>query len=399
MARWAGYVAVAAAVAPLISIAAANILIGASLLLVLIAVRPLRYPPIVWPLLAFLGWTLLSWAASGHMQEGLPQIKKFWVWLLPLALYSAVTTLRAVRWIVMGWALAAGFSSLWSVGQFVAKYRWSLEHGNNFYRDYVAHRTTGMMSHWMTFSGEQMVVTAMLGAMVLFSQGPWRKWLMGALAVLLVAILLNETRSVWMAVIVVSIYLVGRWRPKLLPVLPVLLLAAYFLGPQGVRQRVDSIIHPDPSLDSNAHRVATFRAGVEMIKAHPWLGLGPEEPGKQFDQYLPADVPKPEGFYGHLHNIYVQFAAERGIPALLALLMLIGTALWDFWGAAQQAPDGLVKALLEGSMAAMIGILVAGFFEHNLGDSEVLMLFLVTLCVGYVAARPHTETAPIVELN
>ena len=55
-----------------------------------------------------------------------------------------------------------------------------------------------------------------------------------------------------------------------------------------------------------------------MIEAHPLLGLGPEEPHYQFDQYLPPDVTVPApGWYGHLHNIYLQYAAERGIPVML----------------------------------------------------------------------------------
>ena len=54
-----------------------------------------------------------------------------------------------------------------------------------------------------------------------------------------------------------------------------------------------------------------------MIRAHPILGLGPEQVGKVFLAYVPPDIlsPLPKGWYGHLHNIYLQFAAERGLPA------------------------------------------------------------------------------------
>ena len=92
-------------------------------------------------------------------------------------------------------------------------------------------------------------------------------------------------------------------------------------------------------VDSNLHRYVTRRTGIEMIKAHPWFGIGPEMPGKQFQQYLPADIklPLPEGFYGHLHNVYLQYGAERGIPALLAFLWMIGMMLHDWWTRAQIA--------------------------------------------------------------
>ena len=76
-----------------------------------------------------------------------------------------------------------------------------------------------------------------------------------------------------------------------------------------------------------------------MIKAHPWFGIGPEMPGKEFDRYLPADIkkPLPHGFYGHLHNVYLQLGAERGIPALIAFLWMIGKMLTDWWRRARSS--------------------------------------------------------------
>ena len=36
----------------------------------------------------------------------------------------------------------------------------------------------------------------------------------------------------------------------------------------------------------------------------------------------------PEGFYEHAHNIYIQYAAERGIPATLFIVAAMGMALY-----------------------------------------------------------------------
>lgn len=379
------WVAIAAASAPLVSIAAANVLLGAALLLTLARVRPLRYPPVLVPLGLFAGGTVASWLASGHVAEGLPQIKKFWVWLLALVVFSVVTELKQARWLVLTWCAAASLSGVWSVAQFGMKYQQS-ESAAAFYRDYVSARTTGAMSHWMTFSGEQMIVAMFAGALLLLTRDRWRWWLGGAFGVMLVAILLNQTRSVWLAVGAGLTYLLGVSRPKLLPLIPVAVAAAYFAGPDAVRQRMESLVRPDAQLDSNQHRIVTFQTGLRMIEARPWLGLGPERIGPEFDRYLAPGTVKPVGFYGHLHNIYLQFAAERGVPVLLALLALIGKAVWDWIQALKQA-SGLRRALLHGALAAVLAVLVAGLFEHNLGDSEVLMLFLGTLCIGYTAAR------------
>ncbi len=68
-----------------------------------------------------------------------------------------------------------------------------------------------------------------------------------------------------------------------------------------------------------------------MIKAHPWLGVGPEQVGKVYKSYVPADVKKlPTGYYQHLHNVYIHYAAERGVPTMLMLVWMLLRALYDF---------------------------------------------------------------------
>jgi O-antigen ligase len=132
------------------------------------------------------------------------------------------------------------------------------------------------------------------------------------------------------------------------------------------------------------------RTGIEMIKAHPLLGLGPEvmAPRKEFDKYVPADIPKPlpDGYYAHLHNIYLQYAAERGIPTMLVLMWMIGKILWDFARALRAKLAGTAaRFVLHGAIAVILAILAEGFLEYNLGDSEPLTLFLAAVGFGYVA--------------
>ena len=94
--------------------------------------------------------------------------------------------------------------------------------------------------------------------------------------------------------------------------------------PRALRERAISVVQPHGEVDSNQHRSVLRKTGILMIRAHPWLGLGPEQIKYQFDQWVPADArPLPVGYYGHLHNIYLQYAAERGVPALLIFLWLI----------------------------------------------------------------------------
>jgi putative inorganic carbon (HCO3(-)) transporter len=158
-----------------------------------------------------------------------------------------------------------------------------------------------------------------------------------------------------------------------------------------VRMRMESAFRPRGDLDSNEFRIVCWRTGWQMIKAHPVLGLGPEMVRLKFADYVPADIPRPlpAGWYGHLHNVYIHYAAERGIPAMLAIIAVLAKLLLDFGKALRSASDGRRDPafLIHGAIACVIAIAVSGFFELNLGYSEVLTVFLAVAALGYTGVQ------------
>jgi putative inorganic carbon (hco3(-)) transporter len=68
-------------------------------------------------------------------------------------------------------------------------------------------------------------------------------------------------------------------------------------------------------------------------------------------------------------------------------------ALWDFWRALRVLPPGRSdrRFLLQAGIACIIGTMVGGVFEKNLGDTEVLTMFLAIMCLGYLAAEPAAD--------
>ena len=123
-----------------------------------------------------------------------------------------------------------------------------------------------------------------------------------------------------------------------------------------------------------------------MIQAHPLVGVGPQQVGPQFRRYLPTDVRElPPAFYEHLHSLYIHYAAERGLPALAAMLWLLGMVLWDHLRALGKGLTGDNRFIVQAAVAVTIAVAVEGFFELNLGDSEVLTVFLTVVSLGYTA--------------
>ncbi len=292
---------------------------------------------------------------------------------------------------VVIWSSVAFLSALRSGFQYVHRYHLAQEQYAYNYGFFLDGRFTGFASHWMTFGGEQMIVLLMLLALLLFAPPVSHlRWLgFAGGAVLWISTVVGLTRSIFLLGLPAgSLYLLWKWKRPAALLLPTLILLELLLGPVQVRERVISAVKPHEELDSNAHRILTRRVGWAMIRQHPWFGLGPEQVGPQFTRYLPEGTPQPlpKGFYGHLHNIYLQYGAERGIPALMALLWFIARVLRDFYRGALQYQDiPEVRFALHGGIAVTVAILLEGCFEHNLGDSEILTLFLAVVGFGYVA--------------
>ena len=117
-----------------------------------------------------------------------------------------------------------------------------------------------------------------------------------------------------------------------------------------------------------------------MIRDHPVLGVGPNMVEQLYAQYrVPEAVEKVNQ---HLHNVPLQIAAERGLPALLAWLSFVAILLVDL---ARRFHAGEQRFLAAVGLAALVSMLAAGLFEYNFGDSEFLMLFLMLVTLPFAA--------------
>jgi O-antigen ligase len=369
------YLAGGAAATSVVSIAASQLLLGLALVAVIAARDKWRWPPVIWPVLLWAGWTLVSLAASGHARGGFPQAKKLYVYLMLFVVYSALRTMKQIRLLTIAWVAGSTLSSLKGFWQFVHKY---LTTPPPFYYAYQSSRITGFMGHWMTFSGLLTMTLMLIGAWLFFSRERRFRaaWIVAGL-IIGAALVLAFTKSLWAGAAAGAVWLL--WSKNKWFALPPLAVAGIIL-----------VANPFHILDRDQeHRGALRRVGSEMIRAHPITGVGPEQVGPQFKDYYPPDLPHPipaEWYYQHLHNIYYHFAAERGLPALAALLWFLGRALFDFISSLRRLPgDSEARWVLHGAIAVTIAVMVSGWGEVNLGDSEVLEMFLAVIACGYVA--------------
>jgi O-antigen ligase len=231
----------------------------------------------------------------------------------------------------------------------------------------------------MTYSGLLVLVICAAVGRLLFDvrHCAWAAIVMPSLAA---AIALTFTRSAWVGVTAgVTVLFVLKNR-RLLALLPIIAILFVVLAPARINARMYSMF--DMHDPTTRDRVAMLREGRAMIADHPLTGVGPNMVERVYAQY--RDPLAVEKVNPHLHNVPMQIAAERGLPALAIWLWFVGTVVWDLWRKLRTSRHRFLAAT---ALAATAGMLSAGLFEHNFGDSEFLMLFLVLLTLPFAADR------------
>jgi O-antigen ligase len=257
-------------------------------------------------------------------------------------------------------------------------------------RNTIGHRVTGFMGHWMTLSGELMLVLICLADYLVFASSK-RRWLWFLLlSTLSFSLALTMTRSVWIATVtgLILLLFMRHFRLRILLIAAVSATLMGLLAPDSVEKRMKSVINSnDPS---NYARTSIWRAGLRMVEAHPWLGVGPQRVYRVFYDYHPHPEDRyRSGFFPvHLHNNLLQFAAERGIPCALAWLWLMVKLASDHWAGFRHPDTTLeMQSIYAIGFLSVVVLFIAGMFEFNFGDSEVLMIFLFLVSAPYVGNR------------
>ena len=243
--------------------------------------------------------------------------------------------------------------------------------------DDLGQRPRGTMGHYQTYSGLLVLVIALAWGRLLFDRRE-RVWSALVMPALLVALAMTQTRGAWVGFGVAVGLLCVIKDLRLVAVLPVLTALFITFAPPQLTDRLYSTF--DMENATNRDRVAMALAGFSMIKDHPLTGVGPDVVKEVYPEYrVPSAV---QDDNPHLHNVPLHIAAERGLPALAVWLGFLVMVVRDLVGRLK-APD--TPALAAAALAGVAGMLAAGLFEYNFGDSEFLMLFLVLITLPHAA--------------
>jgi O-antigen ligase len=354
-----------------LSIAAAQILLTVASLAWLAShvsrSERLEAPAFFWPLLVYAALTLVSAGFSINPEVSFTDCKQLVLLMLVPITYDLARGARANS--VLSIVLTIGaVSAFYGIVQYAIL---------NF--DGLGRRPQGTLSHWMTYSGTLMLVICAATARLLYGTSG-RLWAAFVMPALLVALSLTLTRGAWVGVAVgVSLLLLSK-DFRLLALIPIVIVGGILLAPQTISDRVYSIFSRTDL--TSRDRIAMLEAGVEIVKDYPLTGVGPDQIERVYPRYRVPDAVKPTN--PHLHNVPMQIAAERGLPALAAWIWFVVSVFAGLFGLVRKARNKSLAAAALGGMAAM---LAAGLTEYNFGDSEFLMLLLVLITLPFAANR------------
>jgi O-antigen ligase len=370
-----GYVSLLGFVSALqFSIAAANIFLALALLMWLghvAALRRIEIPRFFYPLAAYATLTLVSAAFSDDPNASFVDSKQLVLFLIVPMVYEFARGARAPL-VVQAIITVGAISALIGIFQFgVLQY------------DNLGRRPQGALTHYMTYSGVLMLVTCAAAARILFTRD--RIWPSLMMPALLVILGLTFTRSALVGASAGLAFLLLLKDLRLMAVLPVLAALFFVLAPPQVSDRFMSMF--DARDPTRVDRVVMLKVGARMVRSHPVAGVGPARVGDRYRDFLAPS--EPARVNPHLHNVPMQIAAERGVPALIAWVVLVGLLAFDMVRRLKQPETRFLAAAALGSIVAMVA---AGMAEYNFGDSEFLMLFLVLMTLPYAVSVP--EVAP-----
>ena len=334
----------------------------------------IAFPPVKLPLLLFCALTVLSVICASAPTPGWFAVRKLVLFLILLLATNLVVSRKHLELIFQVLFVESALVGIVAALQFISRYRATrIAHPQELYR-FMAfeERVQGLMGHWMNFSGQQMLILSALFVFIVLRPPRRNLWRL-VLAVFATSILLSLTRGVWVGCFVAGVYIVAVWKPRWLLAIPILMGLAYLPAPYLLRERINMALHPTADVALSI-RLEMWQVGLRMMRAHPWLGVGPDDIDRDYALYLPRGKAPQESFHGHLHNDLIQLGAERGLLTLAAWVWFMAALGWPLFGSRKRLRQS--QWIAEAAIASWLAFIAEGCFEFNFGTSPVLMMRL-----------------------
>ena len=358
----------------MVSISLSQIFISLSLIFwIIILIREkqkLIFPSFFWPLLVYAALSLVSSFLSVNPEMSLKDSRELLLFLIIPIVYTGFSEEKVLKKANLALLASAYLSCFYSL--FIV-----------LFKPPPGGRISGFMGNPMTQAGLLLLFSCMALSMLILCKDRIRYlWGLGFL-LSLVALILTQTRSAWVGLVIAAALILFLYKPKALIIVPLAVGLFYLASPQLIKKRALSSFSMKHPL--NKPRIEYMRAGIEIIGDFPLFGTGPDTVDMVFQnpKYGLSDEAKNNV---HLHNNIIQIGAERGIPTLLAWLAFM---VWVFISLLKllKNKDPTLYPFTVAALAGLLAFSIAGLFEYNFADSEITALILYMITIPFSLAR------------
>jgi len=213
------------------------------------------------------------------------------------------------------------------------------------------------------------------------------------------ALLLTVTRASQLAFLIsASVIVLLNGNRKIILTLAVLIVPIAIIGLIFL-QSSRRVAFFDPNDNSTTWRQTVYREGFNLWTNNPHnfvFGVGMDSIKRYAkDWHLFDDGRLP---IGHFHSTPLQLAVERGFPALIIWLTILGIYARTLWRclqfkiqnskfkieeseSAKRKPQ-IERGIILGCFGGLIGFVTSGLVHYNLGDGEVAMVFYILMGIS-----------------
>jgi putative inorganic carbon (HCO3(-)) transporter len=194
---------------------------------------------------------------------------------------------------------------------------------------------------------------------------PELAWTGLVVAVMLVMLVLTQSRGALLAAAGIVILLIGlRWRRGWLLVALIVMgigIAGYFWG----WSNTVTFLTAGTSAAGADGRVELWSRGIFMVQDFSFTGIGMGSYGPVADLIYPFFL-FPAGMITHVHNLFLQVAIDLGIPGLvmwLAAWMLVMVLAWQVYRRGRVGQDRWLAGLGAGLLAGQLALGIHGLLD------------------------------------
>lgn len=258
-------------------------------------------------------------------------------------------------------------------------------------------RASGFFNNPLTTAGIVAPIMFIFFGFMLFEKNfKLRVYSFSVFVFMFFALILTSSRSYWLSFVVAIILLpfiyIKSKRARLISFGSILIVILIYILVPKVHDRVQTAIHYEKDV-SAMDRIALWQAGIDLYKNYSiknkLIGCGSGNVYNNLKPYLVKRVKKIFGdrnidshLFSALHNEYLQILIKWGIIGLIVWLFLWIYVLYRNVIFILSTDNDFYRALAVGITMGFVAFLVGGFFEHNVGDAEVIIFIMYLLGIN-----------------